>query len=225
MESTPATDIHNETIFEVVPATVGRVLEIGTGSGALARALLRRSPGIEYIGVEIEERHAELSRRYCTRVYVDNFEHPGYQVLNEVRQAECIIFSDVLEHFVDPWNVLRMLHATMAERACLVASIPNLQHWSVQLRVHRGDFIYGESSLLDRTHLRFFTRRTILELFNSTGFQVHTIQPRIFDFPNQVEGLQWIAATARLLEIDESQATQDAAAFQYVVVATPRPPA
>lgn len=221
MKQTPATEIYNSHVYDLVPTSANKILEVGTGSGSLTAAIKKRNPAVEYVGVEISPEYVDLSRDRCDRVYLDNFEKPNYKLIQEIGNADCIIFSDVLEHFMDPWGVLEMLKTTMRPSACIVASIPNIQHWSIQLRLNRGDWRYSESGLLDKTHLRFFTRETIFELFQKTGFSIHHIEPRIFDFPNQAQALDIIAKITSLIGGNEQVSRQDASTFQFVVIAKP----
>lgn len=116
-----------------------------------------------------------------------------------------------------------MLRATMRPDGRIIASIPNIQHWSIQLRLNWGDWRYAESGLLDKTHVRFFTRQTIIELFESAGFKVNLMQPRIFAFPNQDQALNVVTKMTELLGGDVNQSKQDAIAWQFVVVAEPAP--
>ncbi len=219
MKQTPATDLFNAQVFECIPVSATKILEIGTGSGSLAAAVTQRNAAADYVGVEISPEYVELSRKRCDRVYLDNFEKPDYKLVQEIADKDCIVFSDVLEHFVDPWRVLEMLKSTMKPKARIIASIPNVQHWSIQVRLNRGDWRYAESGLLDKTHVRFFTRETILELFETTGFRVIHLEPRIFNFPNQELALDVIAKFTHLLGGNEQTARSDAAAFQFTVVA------
>jgi 2-polyprenyl-3-methyl-5-hydroxy-6-metoxy-1,4-benzoquinol methylase len=140
-------------------------------------------------------------------------------LLREFIDAEIVIFADVLEHFKNPWNVLSRIGNWMPSGAKIIACIPNVQHWSVQMRILAGDFHYQETGLLDKTHLRFFTRKTMVHLFEQTDFEVEKIIPRIFDFPKQDDFLLRIKKMAELGGIDQNQAVIDAAAFQYVIIA------
>lgn len=218
---TPATLVHNAQVLDAVPADARKIVEIGTGSGALAREIKAKCPQAEYVGVEISETYAEMGRPYCARMYIENFENATGELLRELMTADVVIFADVLEHFVDPWVALKRMANWLKSGAGVIACIPNIQHWSIQYRLLAGDFRYADTGLLDRTHLRFFTRQTVLELFQSTGYDLLSIAPRIFDFPNQEVMLGQIAVTARAHGMDVAQCVQDAAAFQYVVVARP----
>jgi hypothetical protein len=89
-----------------------------------------------------------------------------------------VIFNDVLEHLVDPWEALESTRDLLDRDGCVVASIPNVRHVAViQPLVLRGTWNYTDSGILDRNHLRFFTRSTIVELFVTTGFVVNRLDP------------------------------------------------
>lgn len=222
MNQTPATEIYNAHVFDLIPLDALKILEVGTGSGSLAAAVKRRNPQVEYVGVEIASEYVELSRGRCDRVYLDNFEKPTHQLIREISDKDCIIFCDVLEHFLDPWSVLEMLKTFMKPSAIIIASIPNIQHWSIQLRLNQGDWRYSESGLLDKTHVRFFTRDTMVELFEKAGFLITHMAPRIFDFPNQNQALNVIAKITQMIGGNEELSRNDASAFQFVIIAQPR---
>jgi len=217
MKQTPATDIFNQTIFDILPNDTKKILEIGTGSGAMANAYKQINADVNYVGVEIDPEYKVLSERYCNTVYLENFELPTDALLHEADDADFIIFSDVLEHMYNPWKVLKNLSERIPEHCRILASIPNIQHWSIQMRLLSGDFEYADSGLLDRTHVRFFTRKTMVQLFTNNGFSINQITPRIFNFPNQDAHLSMIRKNAELLNINIEEAVIDAASFQLVI--------
>ncbi len=219
--STPATDIHNVQVLDAVPVGVRKVLEVGTGTGALAREIRKKCPGVEYVGVEISADYRDAAEDWCDRVYLENFEQASESLISEMVNADVVIFADVLEHLIDPWASLARIRAVLPAHARIIASIPNIQHWSIQYRLLAGDFRYADVGLLDRTHLRFFTRQTMLEMFASTGYRVDAVVPRIFAFPQQEEMLKRVAQISQLHGMDPNVAVQDAAAFQFVLTAVP----
>src|SRR5262249_51763726 len=79
---------------------------------------------------------------------------------------------DVLEHLRDPWSVLSWLRTLLAPGGRAVISIPNIAHWTSRRALLRGRFDYADHGLLDRTHLRFFTRASAAELAHRAGFAV-----------------------------------------------------
>jgi len=123
----------------------------------------------------------------------------------------------VLEHLRDPWRVLSQIAQVLPPGGSVVASVPNVQHWSLQARLAVGEFRYESSGLMDRTHLRWFTRVTLFELFGSAGLRIEAGVPRIFDEPGREPVLEAIRGMARALGRDPEGAVRDALPLQYVV--------
>jgi hypothetical protein len=96
-----------------------------------------------------------------------------------------------------------------------------MQHWSVQANLLAGTVYYQDSGLFDRTHIRWFTRITIIDLFAKAGLAIEKGMPRIFDNSSGAKCLDAIRATARALGIDPEAAVNDAVPFQYIVKAVP----
>lgn len=151
-------------IAPLLPARCGRVLEIGCGSGATL-AWLRTSGRTEHtVGVEISSAAAESARSQVDEIHCLDFEKSGFSVAQA--KFDVILCLDVLEHMVDPWRVVDQLVTDhLAPGGALVISLPNVRHYSVVLPLLLlGRWDYEAAGLLDRTHLRFFTRRTALAM-------------------------------------------------------------
>ena len=221
MKQTAPTDIYNQQLFDIIPETLQSIIEIGSGSGVLAQAIKHRTPATQYIGVELDPEYASLSSRYCDVVLTDNIEKPSEELLKHIQSTSAIVFSDVLEHLYNPWQTLKFLRSEISKECSIYASIPNIQHWSIIFGLISGNFNYTDSGLLDRTHIRFFTKSTIISMFNDCGFEVKSISPRIFNFPEQDKYLSLIKEVSEKLQIDKSTAVINAAAFQYTVHAVP----
>ncbi len=222
MKSTPIHDNYNPDLLAIIPTDATRVVEVGCSSGALARAYLPANPRCEYIGIEGVPEYAEAAARHCTRVVsadIEKIDDTGFAALFP---SECWIFGDVLEHLYDPWALLRRMRPMFRPTDCIIACIPNAQHWSVQARLNLGLFRYEDAGLLDRTHIRWFTRTTIIELFESTGFVITAGGPRIFPEPQRDAALTGIRAMAEALGADPDMAASDAMALQWVVRAVPK---
>jgi SAM-dependent methyltransferase len=223
MEQTPAHDLPNPDLLAVLPA-VARVVEVGCSRGALAKAVKARQPACHYLGIEIEPSFAAIASNHCDQVLVGDIESLlSSGQLGTIAAADCWVFGDTLEHLRDPWQVLRALHPLLRPGGCICACIPNMQHWSIQLQLNTGQIRYCDSGLLDRTHLRWFTRLTMLELFASSGFAVELMLPRIFPHRHAEQACQLIAQIARQIGHDPDQAIQDAQPLQYVLRARPAP--
>lgn len=221
MNQTPAHDRHNPDLLGLIPSTCRKLVEVGCSSGALAREYKKINPECRYLGVEIDPGYAKLARRYCDEVFLVNIEDAPEEFSFSSKDADCWIFGDSLEHLVDPWRVLAKVKQGLTAAGCVVACIPNAQHWSVQARLCCGEFRYEDAGLLDRTHLRWFTRLTIIEMFQSAGFRIAEGHPRIFEESNRGPFLEAIRRMAEISGADPDLAVSDAVPIQYVIKAVP----
>ena len=214
-------DRFNPDVLAIMPKNASRIVEVGCSGGGLAKAYLQQAPGCEYIGIEVEHDYANAARLSCTRVIEDNIEKMEDHVFKTLFPADCWVFADVLEHLYDPWSVLRRLRTSLSPGASVVACIPNAQHWSFQARLNCGMFNYEDDGLFDRTHIRWFTKTTIGELFQSSGFRIIEGKERIFDEPFRDDVLVGIKALAEATGADVQEAVHNAKPLQWVVRATP----
>jgi len=221
MPHTPAHDGYNPDLLAMIPRSLTRVVEVGSSSGALAREYKRVCPTCRYVGIEIDARYVELSKRFCDEVVCADIENIEPSTFESLFPSDCWIFGDTLEHLKDPWAVLNRLRAHLAAGSSVVACIPNAQHWSMQARLNIGMLHYEDAGLLDRTHLRWFTRRTIVELFQSTGFRVVDATSRIFDEPLREKVSDAIRLMAKSIGADPDEALADSKPFQYILRVEP----
>jgi SAM-dependent methyltransferase len=221
MQQTPAHDFFNGDLLELMPKNCQRIVEVGCSTGALARAYLANNPGCNYVGVEIDTDYAAAARGVCAEVIAGDVEDMPAETFDRLFTSDCVVFGDTLEHLRDPWTVLRRIRPLLRTGGSVVACIPNAQHWSIQLRLACGMFRYEDSGLLDRTHLRWFTRVTALEMFQASGYRVIDGRPRIFPEAERDRFLPAIHAMATAAGFDANQAVADALPLQYVLVAIP----
>jgi O-antigen biosynthesis protein len=163
-------------LIALVPSNALRILDIGCGQGEFARGLRESRPAstLEIIGVEVSESAAETAANVVDELILGNVEQValGYQ-----DYFDCIVFGDVLEHLIDPWSMLRRAEGLLRTTGTVIASIPNVQHWRVIIDLMLGRWEYSEFGIMDSTHLRFFTRKSIYNLFAAGGFVVRQIFP------------------------------------------------
>lgn len=197
-----------------IPRAARSALDVGCARGGFDQSLRAAlGPEARIIGIEANATAADVARRDSEFDDVLTGYFP--QVLDVgVDTFELICFNDVLEHLVDPWDVLRSTHRFLAPGGMVLASIPNIQYAPVVWDLVRGRFTYTEAGILDRTHLRFFTRRSMVEMFEASGFRVDSItgiNSILMDHPRLFAGHR------RKLR----HALGPAQWIQYVVVATP----
>ena len=168
---------HSKIVSLVPPAT--RVLEFGCATGYMSQVLKDRL-GCTVIGVEIDRDAAAIAEQHTERVIVGDAEKIDYAAELAGEEFDVVLFADVLEHLKEPADVLRRVRPFVAANGVVVASIPNIAHASVRLALLGGEFRYREWGLLDDTHLRFFTRASIQDLFEETGYTVtHWMRQRL----------------------------------------------
>ena len=217
MKQTPVHQFHNPDLLRFMPAGARRVVEVGCSSGALAREYKKLNPNVYYTGIEIDPEYANMAREHCDVVIDIDIESVEPGMLKDKLAADCWVFGDVLEHLNDPWHLLATIRGSLAMgEGYVVACIPNAQHWSVQARLSFGDFRYEDSGLFDRTHIRWFTRRTIHEMFKRAGYAIEDGTGCVFDEPQRESFLPIIRMMAVAATADGDMAVNDAKPLQYV---------
>ena len=159
-------------LVRLLPRPVGRVLDVGCGEGRTGRSL--REAGAEWIaGVELDPDAAAAAATVYNEVRAGRAEE---QLEALQGPFDTILLYDVLEHLVDPWELLRRLHGLAAEGARVHVSVPNARQWTLLRDLAlRGTFGYTEAEHRDVTHLRWFARRDLVDLLESTGWSVDGI--------------------------------------------------
>ncbi len=216
MKQTPAHNTVNLDLLALIPATSRRIVEVGCMQGALAQAYRSQRPEVAYVGVDIDPDYAKAAAQHCTQAIAANIETLDDAAMAALFPSDCWIFGDCLEHLRDPWRVMQRVRTQIASDGCMLVCIPNAQHWSVQWRLASGNFRYEENGLMDRTHIRWFTRTTVLEMFAQSGWAVETGISRKIESPHQAQALDAIRAFARGMGIDPEVAATDASAYQYI---------
>jgi 2-polyprenyl-3-methyl-5-hydroxy-6-metoxy-1,4-benzoquinol methylase len=221
MKQTPAHDLYNDTILALMPPTLKRVLEVGCMRGSLCRVYRELNADCRWVGVDIDPDNIEVARSVCAETHCRDIETIGEDEYKQWSDVDAWIFGDTLEHLRDPWAVIAKVRKVLPANGMIIASIPNAQHWSFQARVNVGQFRYENDGLFDRTHLRFFTRTTIFEMFESAGYRIESAIARKIDSPRAAAYIPHIRAMSQASGHDPDVAEADAMAFQYVVRAVP----
>ena len=156
-------------LVAALPRPLGRVLDVGCGQGAVGRGL--RAAGASWLsGVETEALAADVAREVYDEVALGSVEA---ELDHLTGPFDTICCYDVLEHLADPYTVLRRLLAAAAPGGRLQVSVPNARHYSlVRDLVLRGTFGYTDWGHRDDTHLRWFTRRDIVDAIAAAGWTV-----------------------------------------------------
>ena len=194
-----------------------KVVEVGCMRGTLARVYLETHPHCVWHGIDIDPENIEHAKKVCTEGYLANIEQMTDLELRHFSNADTWIFGDVLEHLYDPWKLLDRIKLNAVNDFNIVACIPNSQHWSFQARINSGMMQYEDDGFFDRTHIRFFSRLTIIDMFLKAGFDIESMFSRVIGFQGSEKYMPHIRAMAQVSGMDPEQAENDAMVFQYVV--------
>ena len=146
------------------------VLDIGCGEGFLAAELARAGNRIAGIDNRPEPTEAFRFEQYF-EADLDSGIAPAVRQLGEKR-FDKILLLDVLEHLKHPEQILQQCHALLKREGVLVVSLPNIANLVIRLMLLFGHFDYAERGILDKTHLRFFTRKTARRLLEANGYSI-----------------------------------------------------
>ncbi|MHB1523811.1 MAG: methyltransferase domain-containing protein [Candidatus Dormibacteria bacterium] len=157
-------------IAQRIPASA-RVLDIGCATGSFGLALTAER-SCQVTGIEVNPQLAEKARTRGLEVLVADVQAIPLRNLVGGRQFDVIILADVLEHLLEPRELLIQLHELLAAGGRVLVSIPNITHVDIQVMLSQDEWRYRSSGLLDSTHLRFFTLRTFSQMAAVCGFDV-----------------------------------------------------
>ena len=161
-----------EEMLSFLPDNFKTVLDVGCADGAFAKSIKNIS-GAEVWGVEYMPDEAEKASSKIDKVLSGAIEDCIDKLPNNY--FDVIYFNDVLEHLADPYTVLDKMKDKLSENGITISSIPNMRyHRALKELVINKDWKYTERGTLDKTHLRFFTKKSIFRMFEEAGYNVTT---------------------------------------------------
>jgi len=154
-------------VQHVLPSTT--VLDVGCSIGELGRYLTEQKQCI-VDGIDICPESLSLARPFYRQVWEADLETVSLEYIIKETKYQIIVCADILEHLRDPGQLLRQCIPFLEKEGRILISIPNVSHMGILLELLSGDFRYRDQGLLDRTHMRFFTKRSFLRMLDGIGF-------------------------------------------------------
>ncbi len=169
-----------------MPARV-RVLDVGCGVGSVTR-IANANKANEVVGIEPDPERAACARTEgldvtCGLLDSDFFAQRG--------SFDVVVFADVLEHVANPAELLRLALAGLRPGGKILISVPNVAHWTVRFHLLFGRFDYTDTGIFDATHLRWFTKKTLLGMLESCGLEAEQIRHSAGTFVKEYRKFPW----------------------------------
>jgi len=201
-----------------------KILDFGCSSGYLAK-VLKKHKECNITGLEINKHDTELAKKYCDRVI--NCDVGNYDWEKDLgdNRYDIAIFADILEHLKNPQKILKRARRFLDENGYILISVPNIAHLSIRLELLSGSFQYEQLGILDDTHLKYFTKASIIQMLEESGFFIDKIDFTVNGIPEEVIvgylkelGIDYSPNLKKLFSAPESQA------YQYIIKARKKKP-
>jgi 2-polyprenyl-3-methyl-5-hydroxy-6-metoxy-1,4-benzoquinol methylase len=196
-----------------------RLLDVGAADGLLSGKLTER--GWRVTAIEGDPALAQAGAPRCERMITANLDR---DLPDLDGPFDAIVYADVLEHLADPLRVLVELDRSLAPDGFVIVSVPNIAHFYVRLLLLCGRFDYIDRGILDRTHLRFFTERTLRALIDDAGLVVErfTATPApLYQLLPQAWHRRWLGATHTVNALI-ARSLPRLMGYQHIVLARPK---
>ena len=149
-----------------------QVLDVGCSAGVLARDLVAQGSVVD--GIEYDPSDAKEARTVCREVLVGDLE--TMEIALQPGTYDVVLCADIIEHLKDPVAALARLRPLLKPDGRLIVSVPNIANWSMRVTHLLGRWDYQDRGLMDRTHLHFFTQRTIRTTLERAGYRVEQVE-------------------------------------------------
>ncbi len=146
------------------------ILEIGCANGYLTKHFKKLNNRV--VAVEINPKARKYAEKYCSKLIIGDIEDKD--TLNKLKlyKFDLIVLADILEHLKNPGVLLEKLKPFLKKDGKIIISIPNIGFFTSRLQLLKGRFEYQDFGIMDRTHLRFFTKSSISKLIAKAGFKI-----------------------------------------------------
>ncbi|ABX43174.1 glycosyltransferase [Lachnoclostridium phytofermentans] len=191
------------------------VLDVGCACGNTLLQIKNTYPNSILYGIELNKGASEIAKTVAN-VTADNIE--SLDVHFDENYFDYILFGDVLEHLVDPWQVLLNIKRYLKPDGKILASIPNVMHISIVKKLIHGNWTYEDAGILDRTHMRFFTLKEIHKMFRDSGYSDIYVAGKLL-----MESKEDFELIENLCKLSNPDLSKQFEIYQYLIKASVKP--
>lgn len=162
-------------MLKYLPMSATTMLDIGCGEGSFGKSVAQ-ARAVEVWGIDFDQQSIDIAKDVLHKTYCGDVQ----QLIQELPDGyfDGIYFNDLLEHLIDPYTLLEQIKPKLSSSGMVIASIPNLRYFRVLAQIiFDKDFRYEKKGIMDETHMRFFTQKSIRRMFVETGYQVQQLEP------------------------------------------------
>lgn len=180
-----------QEMLAFLPSNVNKALDVGCGNGAFASEIKERT-NAEVWGIELMEEEGKQAEKVLDKVFIGKGEDFIAQLPDNY--FDVIYFNDVLEHMIDPYSVLKQIKQKLTPTGVVISSIPNIRYHKefVKMLVLNKEWKYQDQGIMDFTHMRFFTKKSIERMYKDAGYKIikhqginktKSVMPYIYNIP------------------------------------------
>jgi len=150
------------------------ILDVGCGKGYFGKLIKEKTKATVW-GIEMDDTAGKTAKEFLDNVFIGDV----FKVIDTLPQKffDCIIFNDILEHLEDPYSLLIKVKSNLTEKGTLVCSLPNVRYiGNLKRLLIDKQWKYEDAGILDKTHLRFFTKRSIIDTFKELDYEFIKIE-------------------------------------------------
>lgn len=149
------------------------VLDLGCATGYFGKQLKEKNCRVW--GVEIDQNAAKIALKYLEKVYTEDIKNISKMELKK-SFFDYILLLDVIEHISDSEQIIKDLKKYLTKNGKIIISTPNIAHISIRQSLLFGKFEYTETGIMDRTHVHFFTKSSLIDLINKLNYKIEKIE-------------------------------------------------
>lgn len=161
-------------LYPFIPQHLTKTLDVGCATGVFSR-YLKQKYNNETWGIEMHQDSANVAKENLNKVLTGSFDEVKDKL--PIDYFDCVFFNDVLEHMPYPEECLSFVKKNLSNQGVVFISLPNIRYIGVMREfILKKDWKYRDSGIMDKTHLRFFTKKSMVRMVESCGYSVQSIQ-------------------------------------------------